>query len=109
VINFVLVMERGRVGYSHRICSLGLFVHKFQLSRKVDLDGGMCLFTNLFDYADDIVMLAPSWHAMQALITKILYSPGFSWLLHAVTLAFDLLTPKYTCGQKLREIPFTGF
>jgi len=28
--------------------------------------GGM--FANLFAYADDMVLLAPSWHAMQALI-----------------------------------------
>jgi len=35
-------------------------------SRLVCNIGGM--FTNLFAYADDMVMLAPSWHAMQTLI-----------------------------------------
>jgi len=54
-------------------CLFNCYVHALIIAvmlTKVGCNIGR-LFTNIFAYADDIVLLAPSWGALQYLINKL--------------------------------------
>ena len=67
---FSYYMALSRVEYSRHVCLTVRDLIIAVMSTKVGCNIGG-LFTNIFAYADDIVLLAPSWRALQYLINKL--------------------------------------
>jgi len=65
---FLLAMEHDRVVFCHHTCSLGTFfpplANVSQCRAGYNVGG---LFVNILAYADDSVLLAPSWYDLQVL------------------------------------------